>query len=62
MPPNFNLNYYKILNNDLKNLTDYQLIYHYLNNGKREGRKYGAGLPSDFNLNYYKFYFYLLNI
>ena len=54
IPADFNLNYYKILNSDLKNLTDIQLIYHYLNNGIREKRKYGAGLPPDFDLIMYK--------
>lgn len=40
LPKNFNCETYRLLNDDLKNMVDYDLIIHYVNFGKNECRKH----------------------
>jgi len=54
IPIDFNFEHYKFLNNDLQNMTDEELNYHYINYGCKEGRKYSMTLPKDFNSTEYK--------
>ena len=54
LPEDFDLNIYRNLYGDLKELNDEQLINHYLNNGINEGRIYKNNLPEDFYLNSYR--------
>ena len=56
LPKDFNIEYYKKLNNDLQNLSNIEAIEHYINYGKKELRKYKFeyDLPKDFNPIEYK--------
>ena len=52
--PNININDYKELNSDLWDLTEYKLIYHYVNYGYYEKRKCKyENIPIDFNVKDY---------
>jgi hypothetical protein len=52
IPKDFNINIYKLLNNDLKDFNDEELINHYLIHGINENREYN--LSKNFNTNIYK--------
>ena len=54
LPENFNINIYKEFNNDLNNLSDNELIQHYLEYGIKENRIYSINLEDDFNIDIYK--------
>ena len=55
LPYDFDVLVYKKLNDDLKNLSNINAIYHYLNNGIIEKRKYKINtLPDDFDPVIYK--------
>ena len=54
MPSDFNFVNYKILNPDLNNLSENELIYHYIKNGREEKRLYLLSLPADFNIYNYR--------
>jgi hypothetical protein len=54
LPQDFNPYHYKLLNNDLSNMNDNQLKYHYINYGIYENRTYIINLPKDFNPSDYK--------
>jgi GR25 family glycosyltransferase involved in LPS biosynthesis len=54
LPFDFDVYYYKLLNDDLKNMTNDQLIKHYLEYGKNENRLYKFDLPNDFDIEFYK--------
>ena len=57
LPKGFNCNLYKNLNLDLFNLNNHELIFHYVNCGKSEKRKYKLkNIPHDFQYNIYKFF------
>ena len=54
LPNDFNIELYKLLNEDLKHMNSNELKYHYLKHGIHEGRKYKYELPKDFNIENYK--------
>jgi hypothetical protein len=54
LPPDFNTREYKLLNSDLKSLTDSQAKLHYCKYAKKECRLYKIVLPHDFNVSEYK--------
>lgn len=54
LPYDFDVNAYRILNNDLVSLNNEELIEHYLKNGINEGREYKYNLPDDFDVKSYK--------
>jgi hypothetical protein len=54
LPYNFDPKLYKFLNDDLKNLTDIELILHYIKYGIDEKRIYNYLTPYDFNPKIYK--------
>jgi hypothetical protein len=68
--PDFDINFYKSYYKDLSNLSDIELIYHYHNYGKKEGRicnklsnEMFYNLYPDFDIEFYKiFYNYSLDI
>ena len=49
LPFNFNVQIYKVLNQDLSFMNENQLISHYLNFGINEKRNYHFDLPEDFD-------------
>jgi hypothetical protein len=60
--PDFDVFFYKSVYNDLCNMNIDDLIYHYIQHGQREGRKYSnkqvaniMGIP-DFDILFYKYY------
>jgi mannosyltransferase OCH1-like enzyme len=55
LPDDFDVNQYRLLNNDLKYLNHIQLKDHYINNGINECRKYKIELPEDFDVKSYRF-------
>jgi len=54
LPEDFNINNYRLINNDLQSFSDEQLINHYILYGKYENRSYKFILPKDFNVNSYR--------
>lgn len=54
LPSDFNIYYYKLLNNDLINFSDEELKSHYYLYGQSESRLYKYNLPIDFNIQHYK--------
>ena len=54
LPQDFNIDIYRLLNNDLKDLTNTDLVNHFINYGIYEDRIYKIILPIDFNLDIYK--------
>ncbi len=52
LPKDFKTNIYKSIHKDLENLTDEELIYHYIYHGRHENRPYN--INSDFNVKVYK--------
>ena len=56
LPEDFDVNKYRLLNDDLKDLNDIELKAHYINNWKNEGRKYKLELPEDFDVDAYRFF------
>jgi hypothetical protein len=54
IPDDFDVNQYRLLNSDLKDINDNKLKLHYLNHGVNEGRKYKIDLPEDFDVEQYR--------
>ena len=54
LPENFDLNIYRKINCDLNELSNEELINHYLTYGINEGRFYKYNLPENFDLNAHK--------
>jgi hypothetical protein len=54
LPKDFDINAYSILNDDLRELSNNELLIHYFNNGYNENRQYKFNLPDDFNPIEYK--------
>lgn len=54
IPNDFNINMYRSINKDLKNLTDQELLNHYRLHGIHEKRYYKYIIPDDFDVNIYR--------
>jgi hypothetical protein len=56
LPDDFNIEFYKFLYDDIQNLSDNDVVNHYITYGINEGRIYKNILPDNFDIDLYRFY------